>query len=244
MRFSIFSVILMCCTLSPAWAGDPNPQPSLCVEDSRACQMLAIEIAKLDFSDFISRDLEVRRRDSFLCPENNPQCCPPHLMPICSQVEKDLVVEARQNYQSVVSYRFGDCPWSSEICDSLGPFYCGPDGGWTPWGGCSPGIVFEPPTPPDPPRPCPCGTKPNSKGICIAKVCTMYGVRIPCNINCDLPVVAAKSGTLRPESNLARHLADTQIQLEAAKRVREDLISALEILEIEIQELSRYKSKK
>lgn len=245
MRFSIFSLILMCCPLGLVWAGAPILEPNLCVKDSRACQKLAIEVAKLDYYDFISREQDLREHDSFLCPEDNPQCCPPHLMPICAQVEKDLVVEARRVFQSMVSSRFGDCPWSSEICDSLGPFYCGPDGGWTPWGGCSPGIVYEPPIPPDPPLPCPCGTVPNSKGLCISKVCTMFGTRVPCRTLCDAPdKLTAKSSAQRPESNLGRHLADTKVQLEAAKKVREDLKSALNVLEKKIRELSKYKSGK
>ena len=247
---SRISVLLICCSLVPAWAGDPNPQPNFCTEDSPACRSLAVEIAMLDIADQIGREVDLRRNINLLCPEDNPQCCPPQLMPFCFQIQRDLVFEARRSYQNVSLSNFGGCPWSREICDSLGSFYCGPDGSWTPWGGC--GLVLEPPVdcPPgwsqvgfgcEPPPPCDCGFEHNSKGICIPKVCYRFGIRVPCMTFCGEDQVFVEAATNRPvESNLGRHLSDRTVQIEAAKRVREDLEVALEAVEKEIKGLSTY----
>lgn len=243
-------VLLLCCSLAPAWAGDPSPQPNLCTEDSRACQSLAVEVAMLDIADRIGREVDLRRSTNLLCPEDNPQCCPPHLMPVCFQLQRDLVLEARRSYQSVSLSSFGGCPFGREICDSFGSFYCGPEESWTPWGGCS--TVFDPPIncPPgwsqagfgcEPPLPCRCGFEHNSKGICIPKVCYQFGARVPCLTLCGLDQVFVETAASRPaETNLGRHLSDREVQLDAAKRVREDLKLSLEAVEKEIKELSSY----
>ena len=235
-----FVVALLCCVLSPAWAQDSTPEPSLCVVDSPVCRKLAIEVAKLELTDFIQRELDSLRSGSFLCPEDNPNCCPPRLMPLCSQVQRDHVVDAQRQFHSVLAGRFGDCPWSAEMCDSLGSFYCGAEAGWTPWGGCSPGLELPPRPPLPPPLPCPCGTTPNLKGLCIPKVCTGPSGRVPCNFLCSDDLVAI-SDPPAPESNLERHMRDQKVQIEAAKRLREDLKAALEEAEAQIKELSQYR---
>jgi hypothetical protein len=245
-------VLMICCWLTPAWAGDPSPQPNpdLCTEDSRACQRLAVEVAILDIADRIDREVDLRRSTNLLCPEDNPQCCPPHLMPVCFQIQRDLVFEARRRYQSVSLSSFGGCPFSPEICDSFGSFYCGPEESWTPWGGCS--TVLDPRiTCPAgwsqvgfnclPPPPCPCNSAHNSKGICIPQLCYWLGRRVPCMTGCLEDLVFEETAASRPtESNLGRHLSDRQIQLEAAKRVREDLKLSLEVVEKAIKELSSH----
>ncbi len=247
---SALTVLSICCPLAPALASDPSPQPNFCAGDSPACRTLAVEVAKLDIADRIGSAVDLGRGYDLLCPEDNPDCCPPPLRPVCFQIQRDLVLEARRSYQSTSLTSFGGCPWSPAVCDSFGAFYCGPDQNWTPWGGCS--KVFDPPIncPPGwsqvgftcvPPPPCPCGFEHNSKGICIPKVCYRLGTRVPCLTLCGLDqVFVERTPAPAPGSGLGRHLTDPKVQLEAAREVRADLEAALEALEAEIQELSGY----
>lgn len=242
--------LLVCFPLATAWAGDPNPQPNFCREDSPLCRRLAVEVAILDITDRIDQEVNLRGSFALLCPENDPQCCPPHLMPFCFQIQRDLAREARRAYQSVSLLSFKGCPWSEEICDSFGSFYCGPDKRWLPWAGCV-GELEPPINCPSgwkqvglscaPPPPCPCGFKHNSKGLCIPKVCYLFGGRVPCRTYCAENQVFVDTAAKRPaRSNLGRHLNDRAVQLEAAKRVRENLRVALEALEEELKKLSSY----
>ena len=204
----------------------------------------------LDITDRMEREVDLRRSFNLLCPEDNPQCCPPHLMPICFQVQRDLVLEARRAYQSPSLLSFEGCPWSQEVCDSFGSFYCDRDERWLPWAGCVGNL--EPPIncPPgwiqnglscEPPLPCRCGYEHNSKGICIPKVCYLGHVQVPCRTFCgDDQVFVEAAANRSPESNLARHLSDREVQLEAAKRVQGNLKVALEAVEEEIKKLSSY----
>ena len=89
--------LLVCFPLATAWAGDPNPQPNFCREDSPLCRRLAVEVAILDITDRIDQEVNLRGSFALLCPENDPQCCPPHLMPFCFQIQRDLAREARQH---------------------------------------------------------------------------------------------------------------------------------------------------
>jgi hypothetical protein len=171
-------------------------------------------------------------------------------LPFCFQIQRDLVLETQRRHQDAALRSFADCPWSKAICDSLGSFYCGPDKSWNPWSGCvgvlTPPINCPPGWKPvglgcEPPPPCPCGFEHNSKGICIRKVCSRFGVRVPCRTFCGGDQVFPATATKRPaESNLGRHLQNREVQLEAAKRVREDLRLQLEAVEGEIKELSSY----
>lgn len=245
------SILLVCCVPAPARAADPSPQPNFCREDSPACRHLAIEIAMLDITERIGTEVDLRRSTDLLCPEDNPECCPPELMPFCFHAQRDLVTEARRAYQSRSVGDYDDCPWSRQICDSLGPFYCGPEGGWTPWTGCL--DVATPPIdcPPgwtqtefggcQPPPPCPCGFVHNPKGLCIPKTCFRLGIPVPCLTLCGNEQVFVEFGPPRPPAtNLERHLQDRAVHLEAAKRVRQDLEVALKAVEKEIAELSSY----
>lgn len=244
-------LLLLCCVAASAQAADPSPQPNLCTVDSPACRNLAVEIAVLDIQDRIDTQVELGRGANHLCPEDNPNCCPPRLMPFCSQVQRDIVVEARRAYQSRAVGSYNDCPWSKPICDSLGGFYCGPGTSWTPWTGCL--DIGIPPIdcPPgwkqtefgvcEPPPPCPCGFIHNPKGICIPKPCFRLGQLVPCLTFCgELEVLSPAASPQPPESPLERHLLDSDVHLEAAKRVRENLKLALETVEKEIEELSSY----
>lgn len=236
----------------PAAAADPSPQPNFCAQDSAACRNLAVEIAMLDVADRIGAVVDLRRGIDVLCPEDNPNCCPPELMPFCFQTQRDLVLEARRVYQSRSVGDYDDCPWSSTICDSLGPFYCGPESSWTPWTGCL-DVAFPPIDCPLgwtrlefggclPPPPCPCGFVHNPKGLCIPKVCYRLGVRVPCLTLCGIDqVFVAEVEPPPPETNLERHLLDRAVHLEAAQRLRDDLRSKLEAVEKEIAELSSYR---
>jgi hypothetical protein len=252
LMFSEMLVLLLCCPLAPAWAGDPGPQPNLCTEDSHACRSLAVEIAMLDIADQVDREVDLRRSTSLLCSEGNPRCCPPQMMPACLQLQKDLIVEARRSYQSVSLSSFGGCPFGPEVCNSFGSFYCSLEERWTPWGGCN--TVLAPPSNcrpgwstngPNcvPPPPCRCGFEHNNKGICIPKVCYRLGVQTQCNkvTFCGGDQIFVETGTSRPvKSNLGRHLTDRKVQFEAAQRVREDLKLSLEAVEKEIKDLSSY----
>lgn len=183
-----------------------------------------------------------------LCPEDNPQCCPPHLMPFCSQIQHDLALQAQQGYENAYLLRTEKCPFSEEICDATETF-CEADERWLPWAGCI-DASLDPPIycPPgwkqvglgcEPPPPCACGFEHNSKGICVPKVCQRHGILVPCLNLCEDPVVYEDFlGAPAAESRLGRHLQDKRIQLEAAKRIRMDLRTSLDLVEEEIKKLS------
>lgn len=254
---------MICCSPWLVSAAEPEgeaspgsrPQASLdvglCAEDSAACRDLAVGVAALNIRERTEAAVEVEqaaRRAEMLCPEDNPQCCPPPLMPFCSQVQRDLTLQARHAYQNAYLLRFDDCPFSEEICDATETF-CEADERWVPWAGCIDSSL-EPPVfcPPgwtrvglscEPPPPCRCGFEHNSKGICVPKVCQLRGIPVPCRNLCDEPVVfEAFFGTAPAGSRLGRHLQDRRVQLEAAERVRSDLQQSLKLLEEEIEGLS------
>jgi hypothetical protein len=237
MRYSVFPTILMFFMLvGSVWASDPStPKANLCLKGSKACRMLAVQVAKLNFSDLIKRKMDSRPRSSFLCPEDNPQCCPPNLMPLCSQTEKDYVFETRREVLA---------GWDSFLCEVNG-------GNWSELTGTckSKNIadrVFDPPFPPWQDDCDPCREKHNSKGYCIKKKsCPFRGIMLSCDFVCRKAPDAVKVKTVKAKSsNLIRHLSDKDVQLEAAKQVHEDLKTALEFLDAEIKILSKQNHKK
>jgi hypothetical protein len=231
MRFSIFPAILLCFLLvGPVWAGDPaTPQTKICIKDSKACRMLAVEVTKLNFSDLITQKLGSRQGNNFLCPADNPQCCPPHLMPLCSKVNKDFIFETRRENLN---------GWNSFLCEAGG-------GRWNELlGTCKPDDfiigVYDPPRPPFGNNCDTCSETINKKGKCVPKKsCLFRGTMLPCDFVCRKAPDAEKFKMV--ESNpsiLSRHMTDTKVQIEAARQVQKDLKISMRILDAEIKKLS------
>lgn len=228
---------------SPVLAGKTNEQQSgLCAEDSTTCRSFAIEIAKANVREAINKAQYLAKKENFLCPENNQQCCPPHLQDMCMTFQDTLIAGAKAQLQQ--STRSNDrCPLPQEFCDALGGFYCKAGESYTPWNGCTslPGIVD--PTPPLPPI-CPPGKRPNSKGLCVPEPCydKRTGLLIPCIFTPDNQVLAQTFQTrnflLKPI--LIRHLNNKKIQLKAANQVRDDLKEAIKFVDEQIKQLSHY----
>lgn len=257
LAFLIFCSAPAVSAAEPEYQDSPKPGPQAgvdlgsCAEESVACRHLAVGVAMLNIRERIEAAVEVEqagRSVRMLCPEDNPQCCPPHLMPLCSRVQRDLALQAQHAYRNAYLPRFERCPFSEEICDGIETF-CEADERWLPWAGCIEASgdlpIYCPPgwkqvgPSCQPPPPCECGFEPNSKGICVPKVCQRNGVPVPCRNLCDDRVVFEDFiGVAPAESRLGRHLQDRRIQLEAAERVRSDLQKALKLVEEEIEDLS------
>lgn len=222
-----------------------------CTKDTAACRSLAVGVAALNIRERITSAVEVEqanRRAEMLCPEDNPQCCPPSLMPFCNRIQQDLTLKAKYDYRNGFLLRFDNCPFSKDVCEGFDVF-CDQDERWLPWSGCTP--ISDPPIAVcpvgskqvgfncEPPPLCECGWKPNDKGICIPDICQAMGQPIPCPALCDIPTKLAPLFSRTPtKTRLGHHLQDRQVQLEAANRVREDLQRSLKLVEEEIRKLS------
>lgn len=155
----------------------------VCSSSQAQCTALAVELKKVQ----MAQELEIARPVpgvSFLCAPDTPDCCPPLLMPLCSA---NATVIIDQTLLSMHQNDAAKCPWSPAICERMGAYWCGPDGGWTPWGGCSDPVAV--PLPPDFPT-CPPGQRWNGK-ICIDVPCfhPRLGVEMPCGPITDGQVV-------------------------------------------------------
>lgn len=255
MRNLFYSFLLMFFALHlgfPAAAQDPSPQPKLntglCAQDSRVCRSLAVEVAKLNIADRIDSEIASRRNTNLLCPQDDPQCCPPRLMPFCSALQRNFILGARSAYRNVSLTRVGECPVQDEICDAMETF-CAANERWLPWAGCvdlvsTPPIHCEPGWSQNgltcvPPPSCECGFEPNGNGKCIPKTCYARGARVRCADICSIEErqVAIQLGPAPVESNLGQNLRDIGVQIEAAQGVRAELKATLEAVEREIREL-------
>lgn len=239
---AVIALAFMHVVAAPAFAEENVEYRSdLCVEDSAACRGFALEIAKMDVTETINKARGLVPTGSFLCPEDNPQCCPPRLQPMCVTYRDALVDWARAQLQ--LSARSERCPFEASICESLGSLYCGPNEVFIPWRGCSGIVVVDPPRPPWPP--CPPGKKHNSKGFCIDEPCFFRdtGLRIPCNFAPDNNEFFAnrtfQATSTAPAPNLIKHLNDKDLRLQAARQVLEDLKAAANSVEEQIKQLTR-----
>ncbi len=233
--------VLLGLTLSVLAEEDKSSGPMLaadaafCEDDSSSCRGLAIEVAKLDILDAIKRDTSRQTAQIFLCPEDNPNCCPPHLMPVCQRIQLDVARRARDDLHTLALAKSDDCPWDKKTCDSLGSFYCGPDKDWSPLLGCNERPKLVIPDFPPVPDPCPCGYRENHKRICIPKLCTFGGHFVDCQHACGVEPPRLE---LPRNSRLAEQLQNREVQIEAANAVRDDLMKALSILDEQVKQLS------
>ena len=235
-RKFLFTLAVLAFGASAARAGDPSPQPSLCEVDSPACRNLAIGVAKLELSESVHRVIDRHRGGSLLCPEDNPNCCPPRLMPVCAEIEQRVVVAARAVFhRSLVSQHMDNLCESKLDCRFLTQQKDHFDFDPLPWSGDLS------------PRECPCGWVFNPlRNKCEREICTARGFAIPCGYACafDNLVVALEDREPPPPSSpLERHLRDRGVQLEAAKLLRDELRHALGAVEKEVAELSSYADK-
>lgn len=214
---------------------------NLCAENTRECREFALAIAKKDIAEIITRERKNLAGGSFLCPESNPNCCPPHLLPLCSKYQSELIAGARAQLKlktssdvKLVSQFSQDCPFSSSFCtpNCEGEFL-------KPWG-CAvdfPDLIYNP----DPWDDCDKGEVHNPKGICIPKPCYFRNtlIPVPCSIldqgSNELAISVDRS---TPTPILINNLNDKKVRLEAAKQVLKDLQSEINSVEKEINRLS------
>lgn len=232
-RKFLFILAVLAFAASTTRAGDPSPQPSLCEADSPACRNLAIGVAKLELSDTIYRVIDRDRGGSLLCPEDNPNCCPPRLMPFCADLERQVVGAAQAEFHQFLASRQMDdlcqrkldCRFLIRQGDRIrfDPLQRFGD------------LSF---------RECPCGWRFNPlREKCEPETCTARGFAIPCGYACaldDLVVALEDREPPPPSSPLEHHLRDRGVQLEAAKLLRDELRHALGAAEKEVAELSSY----
>lgn len=220
------------CLVAALIAGSvPGPAPAqplfgLCKEADAQCRALATEVEKVRLTSPLGT-----RRPSFdpgnlLCTVDNPNCCPPEMMPVCSAHADVMIGHAITTLAR--SARKEGCPWSKEVCEGFGSFYCEKDQSWNPWFGCHDSLVVtEPPEPPT--WVCPPGQRPGKKPkICEPIPCfhPLLNVEIPCGP--DFPEVTFRDFTLPdgaertaddPVGNLLRLMQEERVKAEAARAV-------------------------
>lgn len=229
----------------PVFLGGSDP----CKKDMAACDALAIEITKLDFQHILEQRIAALRGTHALCPDENPNCCPPELAPVCSQIARDRVARARSDY--INSEQNEECPYGPEVCDVLGNLYCGPDSVYLPWGVCaSKGILIDPcrgdwheigpgVCAPPPPR---CGPDERWNGkICVPKKCIFKGLVVPCPITAPDELKKALAAKRAPRGNLSRRLQDPVVQSKAYRELHDELETAMSELDRLIAETTPVK---
>ncbi len=239
--YSVLAVVMLALPLNSVWAaGESNVPPSadICEADSPLCRRIAVEVAKLEFTEVIRHELVGRRAGALLCPETDPDCCPPQLGQVCAQKEMALVRQARRKLHKENS---------DSICDL-----------WPP--GCRgfPGDVFECPAGsvlgdfgmclelvnplpiPDPsPLPCPCGWTSNVYGGCSPKPCPGRLLNLACTFGCFPDTFKAAERRQGEGSTLMRYLGEKEVQVEAIRHLREDLKNELDALERHVKKISK-----
>ena len=243
MRACLFFSLILFTSIAQ---GAETRAAEVCAKDSALCRDLAFEIAKLDLTESVAKSLSQGQQTNFLCPKDDPQCCPPELMPTCRALRDNLIRTTRAQLGSSSGVQAKVCPLGPEACGVLGDLYCGPEGIYLPWGECS-GTLVDPGRPPQCPNGsyydpgfgrcvqlCPAGTHLNSNGrACVPDRCVhpRFGFEIPCNIiNNDLVMSFSKTSNPGP-SNLTKHLADKRLQRKAAQALQKDLRAALKALD-------------
>lgn len=228
----------------------------VCDQDSSSCRGLALEVAKAAINDAINDARIMAREGSFLCPADNPQCCPPHLRQMCGTFRAETVAVVQA--QLLHSAKSKKCPFVESICDMLAGKYCNSiEETYTPWSGCTVfgggvvgpscpfGTVPSPNGNCQPWPPCPLGKKHNSKGICIPEPCYFEatGTPIPCNYHPGNAGVVAHqpipTNKKPPARFLVENLNDRSLRLEAATQVLEDLKASISLVEEQINRLAQ-----
>ena len=251
--------LILCIAGISVWAVDNIESHSrFCIDDSPACRVLAVEISVLELTDKIDLQIEGNQSFNLLCPEDNPNCCPPNLLPVCGQAQEDLILRAKKSYDTSLSILASreiaagqnssvDCDFGSPECGVMNDLNCRPGEIWSPVLGCTGGIVDNFPPPPV----CGCGAEPNQYGGCSIKMCQTFGglgADIPCTFFCEAGLGILESDNSfvsmmsqikdKEESNLGRHMKEQSVQLEAAEQLRKKLKSALITLDEEIKKLN------
>lgn len=227
------------------WGSEPASGYGPCREDSALCRNLAIEVARAELSNYLDQEFSLTQPPTALCPESNPDCCPPENHHECAQLQRQTIAALRQRLHSDISPRY-DCPWTKDICEDFGPFYCEPEERWTPLGCQSGSLLAFSVNPLEVPvfsqnwEPCECNEYRDERGVCRpihTSQCLPFGREghlCPVIPDCD---AADHTKVVHwPDSPLARHLSDRGVQLEASRRLRGELKAKLNSLNKHISE--------
>ena len=100
MRILTMSILLLVGVIFDAAASDTQAEDKLvggglitdsCAAGGSGCDILAQAVLRRDFASQLSGALSERFGGLALCPVDNPQCCPPRLMPLCSTMVGSIV---------------------------------------------------------------------------------------------------------------------------------------------------------
>ncbi|MGP6088142.1 hypothetical protein [Antarctobacter jejuensis] len=245
----LFRKIFFSITLAiTAWSM-PSMAPAqslmgFCKSADGSCRALAVEVEKRRVSDGVTMRRPTLDPGSLLCGPENPNCCPPELMPVC-MAHADVLVDQAVTVL-VKSAIAKDCPFSASVCEGFGSFYCGVDQGWNPWSGCQDAIVVRDP---EPPTVCPEGQRPAGKpGLCEPISCfhPVFHVEIPCGPNFDDDVFTrvdwadlAGRGGDDALGNLLRLMASDDVQREANKALTQEFGQEIDRLRQRLQNVQR-----
>ena len=118
----LVGLVIFIAISGPAFAEERGKQRTdVCDQDSSSCRGLALEVAKAVINDAINDARIMAREGSFLCPADNPQCCPPHLKQMCAGFRAETVASVRA--QLLHSAKSKKCPFVESICDMLAGKY-------------------------------------------------------------------------------------------------------------------------
>ena len=255
--FRFTAIVLFLAFSIPVSAQEARLQrANICDQNTSSCRELALEVAKANVRDRIAEARILTGQGNLLCPDDNLNCCPPHLMPMCGKFLSDIVEDVQ--IQLLQNSKSKKCPFTQGICDMLSDKYCDSiEETYTPWSGCTKigggvvgpscpfGTVADPFGNCQPWSPCQIGFKHNSKGICIPEPCYHEGTGIPtpCNFypgNAGvLASTSSSSDTRAPSRFLVENLSDQSLQLEAAKLVLEDLKASISLAEEQVNLLAK-----
>ena len=211
-----------------------------CAKDPVICRNIAIEITKVDLSDYIQLELDTQPERYTLCPEGELECCPPEQASRCMQMQRAIVEQARKRHSKPLHLSIG-CPLTAAKCDGLGAVLCDQGETFSSLTGCVPDFSIDRPWPTLPPR-CECGqTYDLEKNICKPKTCNIFGYNRSCPLSkacAPVDVIDRSIGGYNSHSaTLQRYLADPDVHREAVDRLRNDFQAALQLLEVHAAEI-------
>lgn len=251
MRILTMSILLLVGVIFDAAASDTQAEDKLvggglitdsCAAGGSGCDILAQAVLRRDFASQLSGALSERFGGLALCPVDNPQCCPPRLMPLCSTMVGSIVDLLGANLQLERALAGKEVPVISLMkLDLPDDFF--PDGSCTPTStifGCKPfapddlgigaiepscpfpwkwnGNSCELAKPPVPPLPRPCEPWP---------YCLAFGER-------DIPMF--NEASLRDiHANTREPLSEPQLQLKVLRDMRAEINAAFDVLEKELR---------